>query len=47
MSAPHQSDRPDTPDVPDVLVTVPAPSDIVVAWPEAPQLLFLLFHAAG
>ena len=47
MSAPHQSDRPDTPDVPGVLVTVPAPSDIVVAWPEAPQLLFLLFHAAG
>ena len=35
MSAPHQSDRPDTPDVPGVLVTVPAPSDIVVAWPES------------
>ena len=28
-------------------VTVPAPNDVVVAWPEQPQQLFLLLHGAG
>ncbi len=28
-------------------VTVPAPNDVVVAWPEDPQQLFLLLHDAG
>lgn len=28
-------------------VTVPAPHDVITAWPEDPQQLFLLFHGAG
>ena len=28
-------------------VTVPAPNDVMVAWPEQPQQLFLLLHGAG
>ena len=28
-------------------VTVPAPNDVVVAWPEQPQQLVLLLHGAG
>lgn len=31
----------------DILVTVPAPHDLIAAWPEQPQQLFLLFHGLG
>ena len=30
-----------------ILVTVPAPNDVVVAWPDTPQQLFLLLPDAG